>query len=414
MDKLMDSRWFMKIIALFLALLLFSTVNFESQNKDGASGGPISSKQTSETIPDVPVVVIYDEENLVVTGVPETVSVLIEGPNALVQTAKALKNFEVYVDLSDAQIGKKRVPIQIRDISDKLKVSIEPAYANVSIQERVTKEFKVEAEFNRTIIEEGYFAEQPIVEPNKVTITGAKDVIEKISYVKATIDDRGTINRTITRESSVRVLDRELNKLNVIVEPKTVQVTLPVKSSSKIVPIHIVQKGTLPKGFKLDAITLDYPEATIFAEEEVLNKTDHVRVEVDLSNIKGNTETSLPIIIPQGIVKVEPKMVNARIRVKQEEKEITLEKIPIKNKGLAEKYQLIFLDPSNGHINLTVFGPSETVKKLSAADFEVSVDTSNLGEGEHDIKLNVVGPKNISWKIAKEHVKVNILKNEEV
>lgn len=409
----MDSRWFMKVVALFLALLLFSTVNFDTQNKNGAPGGPISSKQTVETIPDIPVIVTYDEENLVVTGVPETVTVVIEGPNALVQTAKALKNFEVYVDLSDAQIGNKKVPIQIRDISDKLKVSIEPAYANVSVQERITKEFKVEAEFNQTIIEEGYFAEEPIVEPNKVTITGAKDVIEKITYVKATIDDRGTVNRTITREANVRVLDRELNKLNVSVEPKTVQVTLPVRSSSKTVPVNVIQKGTLPDGFKLESITLEQSEVSIFADEEILNNTDHVKVEVDLNRITGNIEMSLPIIIPKGVIKVEPQVVNARIRVTEDEEKL-LEKIPIKSRGLAEKHQVTFLEPANGQITLTAFGPGESIRKLSKSDFKVSIDASNLEDGEYELPLHVVGPKNITWKIEREKVKIHIQEKEEV
>lgn len=412
MDKLMDSRLFMKIVALLLALLLFTTVNFESQNKKGLSDGAISSKLGTETIEDVPVTVIYDEENLVVTGIPEMVNVYVEGPNAIVQTTKTLRNFEVFVDLSDAQIGEKRVPIQIKDISDKLKVSLDPSYANVSIQERVTKEFKVEAEYNRTIIEEGYVAEQPTVEPNKVTITGAKDVIDRISYVKATIDDRGTINQTITREATVLVLDRELNKLPVIVEPETVQVTLPVKSSNKTVPIHVVQKGALPSGTTIDSIDLDVSEAMIIASEEVLKKTEHVRVEIDLNQITNNVDLNLPIIISDGIIKVEPRSVNVRVRVKKEE-EVTLSKLPIKSKGLAEKYQLTFLDPFNGHLSLTVFGPSETVKKLRASDFELSVDTSNLAEGEHEVKVHVNGPDNITWKVIQETVKVNIVDKEE-
>lgn len=413
MDKLMDSRLFMKIVALFLALLLFTTVNFESQNKKTPDGA-LSSKVGTETIKDVPVTVIYDEENLVVSGVPEMVEVVVEGPSAIVQTTKTLRNFEVFVDLSDAQIGEKRVPIQIRDISDKLKASIEPSYANVSIQERVTKEFKVEAEYNQTIIEEGYLAGQPTVEPNKVTITGAKDVIDRISYVKATIDDRGTINQTITREANVLVLDRELNKLPVIVDPETVQVTLPVKSSNKTVPINIVQKGTLPSGTILESIDLEVSEATIIATEEILKKTDNVRVEIDLNQVTNNVDLNLPIIISDGIIRVEPRTVNVRVRVKKEE-EVTISKLPIKSKGLAEKYQLTFLDPSNGHTSLTVFGPSDIVKNLRVNDFELTVDASNLGEGEHEVKVNVSGPNNdnVSWKIIQETVRVNIVEKDE-
>ena len=56
--------------------------------------------------PDIPVKSYYDTENLVVTGVPETVEVTLEGPTPNLQAAKTQKDFEVYVDLSKVKVGK--------------------------------------------------------------------------------------------------------------------------------------------------------------------------------------------------------------------------------------------------------------------------------------------------------------------
>ena len=41
----------------------------------------------------MPVEVFYDDESLIVTGLPETVNVTIEGPMQIVVEAKALKDF---------------------------------------------------------------------------------------------------------------------------------------------------------------------------------------------------------------------------------------------------------------------------------------------------------------------------------
>ncbi len=115
----------------------------------------------------------------------------------------------------------------------------------------------------------------------------------------------------MTQEASVLVLDKEMNKLDVIVEPETVKVTIPVKSSSKKVPIDIVRKGTPPNGVSIDSITADIKEVTIIADPEVLSEVDRVRVEVDVSKITEDTEITLPVIISNGIVKVSPETVKA-------------------------------------------------------------------------------------------------------
>ena len=129
-------------------------------------------------IEDVPVQLFYDEENYVVTSSPQTVTVLIEGPSSIVRTAENLRNFNVYLDLYDADIGTQEVEFQIEDISDKLTVQIEPTKATVNMQEKVTKEFPVEVQFNTSLLEEGYTGWGTMVEPDAVNSSGGKDVVD--------------------------------------------------------------------------------------------------------------------------------------------------------------------------------------------------------------------------------------------
>ena len=65
MDKMMDSPWFLRITALLLAMLLFLTIKSDEENLNAATNGNMT-----DIIRDVPVEVYYDDENLVVTGVP--------------------------------------------------------------------------------------------------------------------------------------------------------------------------------------------------------------------------------------------------------------------------------------------------------------------------------------------------------
>ena len=157
------------------------------------------------------------------------------------------------------------------------------------------------------MVEDGYVAGTPVVKPNKVTITGGKDVMDQISYVRAIVELDDFITETVEKSAIITVLDANLNKLNVTVEQETVRVSIPIKKANKTVPIEIVRKGSSPTGVTIDSITLDKNEATISGSEDILNKTENVRVEVDISTINENTELTLPVIISDGINDSGPK-----------------------------------------------------------------------------------------------------------
>ena len=88
-DKLTDSRWFMKLVALVLALLLFGSV-YDGSNTNNVN---VPGEEATVTISDIPVKSYYDTENLIVLGVPETVNVTITGPTPNLQAVKTQKDF---------------------------------------------------------------------------------------------------------------------------------------------------------------------------------------------------------------------------------------------------------------------------------------------------------------------------------
>lgn len=426
-DKIVYSNIFMKIVALALALLLFSSVYDGTKEFSDIN---VPGDQDSAILEDISVKSYYDTDNLVVTGIPDTVKVTLEGPTSHLQPAKTQKNFEVFVDLSKAQIGTTEVPLEVKDISDKLKVTIEPEMVKVTIQEKVTKEFKVEAEFNSTLIKDGFIYEAPVVEPNMVKITGAKDEIDKITYVKANVELQDAFKETITKEAEITVLDKNLNKLAVTAEPAKVKVTIPVKTSSKTVPIKIVENGSPPDGLKIESITLNVDDAVIFGNEAILKKVENVRVEVDLRKINGDTELSLPVIISNGITEVNPELVTAKIKVRlQEEVEEveveeveetvsqnfinkTITKLPIGYYGLDENYEVIFKTPVNGFADLKIIGEESQINNLDQSDFSLFIDLTSLSEGEHSVDINVKGPENIQWELLNGTASISISQKE--
>jgi YbbR domain-containing protein len=408
MDKLMNNHWVMKIIALLLACMLYMSVNLEAPEKETSTSPFPGVNNHVETVTDVPVVGYYDRENYVVSGLPQHVNVTLEGPTSIVKKTAYQQDFEVYADLKNLSIGTHQVQLKYRNIDEKIKIRINPAIVTVVIQEKVTREFPVEVEFyNEGKLKKGYKAEEPLVKPKYVNITGPKELIESIDRVSAKVDLQGA-DETIETESRVTVYDVEDNVLSVEVEPSIVEVTVPITSPSKSVPFKINRKGSLQKGLSIVKMESEPNEVTVYGPQDVIDKIDFIDgVTVNLDEIKEDTSIDVEIPVPKGVKKVVPEKVTIRIDV-EEEVTKTFEDVPIKSFGLASQYILSFLDPEKGTIDLAVMGAPSVINNMKSSDIELYVNASDLGEGEHELKIDVNGPPNISWSLSKDKAKIKI------
>ncbi|MCB8566900.1 hypothetical protein LJD90_17725, partial [Fusobacterium ulcerans] len=62
------------------------------------------------------------------------------------------------MDLSNAKIGRQKAKLKVKNLSDKLKYKLSRTYATVSVQEKVSKIFNVEAEYDKALLATGYEA----------------------------------------------------------------------------------------------------------------------------------------------------------------------------------------------------------------------------------------------------------------
>ncbi|MFP3490329.1 YbbR-like domain-containing protein, partial [Staphylococcus sp. SIMBA_130] len=74
----------------------------------------LQPQSESERIPNMELEVLYDEENVVVSDLPETVDVLVEGRTDGLMLSK-LTNKEIYVDLRNLTPGQHLVTVKHRD-----------------------------------------------------------------------------------------------------------------------------------------------------------------------------------------------------------------------------------------------------------------------------------------------------------
>lgn len=430
MDKFMDSPWSLRLIALFLAIMLFFTVKAEDQTSRNTANDVVA------LIQDVPVEVYYDTENLVVTGVPEMVNLTIEGPANIVQTTKVLKDFTLKLDLQNLTLGEHTVRIQAENLSDKLDVRLDPATVHVNIEEKVTQSFRVDPEMNTRLLAEGYEVKNIEVQPATISVTGAKSIVEAISFVKVSVTGDNNLNKSFEQKARVRILDRDLNKMSVLLDPEEVTVKVDVQEYSREVPVKLIRKGKAADELTIESLTPVDELVRVYGAKSAVEAINEIPVEVDLSKVSKSGKFEVDAKKPEGVSKVTPNKIKVQVKVsgdstKSDESEESVEEevtmgdteepeaetppttpttaqvtqqitdIPISVRNLDPIYTASIKQPSNGNVSLQVTGDKAVVERLKQTDIAVYIDAANVNaEGEVSGPLLVEAPKEISWKLA--------------
>ncbi|MEW4212327.1 CdaR family protein [Priestia megaterium] len=423
MDKLMNRSWVMKIIALLLAFMLYLSVNLD----DGASSSnKILNRSSSantgvETLTDVPVQVSYNEKNRIVRGVPDTVIMTLEGPKNILAQTKLQKDYQAYIDLDNLSLGQHRVKVQYRNISDNLNVVVKPDIVNVTIEERDSKQFSVEASYDKNKVKNGYEAGEATVSPRAVTVTGASSQLDQVAYVKAIID-LDNASKTVTKQATVVALDKNLNKLNVTVQPETVNVTIPVRNISKKVPVDVIQEGTPGDGVNITKLEPKTDTVKIIGPSDSLEKIDKIdNIPVDVTGITKSKDIKVNVPVPDGIDSVSPKQITVHVEVDKqgdekdaeetdasatETKSKSFKNLPVSLTGQSSKYTYELLSPTS--VDADVKGPKSDLDKLTKSGISLSANVENLSAGEHTVPIIINSPDSVTSTLSTKQAKVRV------
>ncbi|UJW56179.1 YbbR-like domain-containing protein [Bacillus sp. A116_S68] len=396
MDNWFNRNWFIKLSSLVIAIMLFLMVNMDgTPNQPGGIPGITDGSRVME---EVALTVYYDEENYVLTEAPETVQVTLRGPQNILTLAQVTQpQQEVYVDLTDKEQGVYYERVQHSGFPSDLTLSIVPMTVRVTIQEKQTVSFPVEVELiNEGQMEEGYVVGTPEVTPSTVDITAAQGMIEQIVSAKAVID---LSSRDSSFEESVAVIfyDENGNDLELNADPPAVEVSVPVTSPNKEVPVRLGREGQLPDGMAIDTVRLNPENVTIYGPVEVINDITFVDLpNIDLSEISGDETFELEVPLPDGVESVSPETVAVDIEVTEEE-EREFSDFSIDVEGLEDNQSIEITSPDNGQFDLIVNGSSTLLGRLERSELQALLDVDGLEAGEHEANIEISGPQNLRF-----------------
>lgn len=398
MDNFMDNRWILRGIALLVTLLLFMSVNLVPQSSSSNFIDlPMMNKK--ELLRDLPVTPIYDQENLIVEGIPKTVSVQLDGPNSIVKTAEMKRDFEVYIDLTSYALGTYEVPLKVRNLSEKIKAGIKPRTVTVTIKEKVEKVVSINAVYiNEDKIKHGYKAEDAIIKPDEIKIVGSAEEVAQVSSARVDIDV-SDVNQTFSQVLPVKLYNKKGTQLSISSVPKNVEVTVPIVSQSAYFPIEIIEKGTLQDGLKLKSMITNTDEVKIYASEDWLNDFNGpIQVPVDLSSFDKSGTYEIEVPTPDGAFKVDPGTVEVVVELAKETEQKFID-IPIQFTGESDNFTYKITKPSSGKVTVSARGFEEDLKAIDPKELIITAKLSGLEAGTHEVTLSISAPKGVIYRL---------------
>lgn len=310
---MLESKWGLRLIALVLALVFVLSVNnvfgniFDSDRL---------GQKFDDTIQDVPVQVKYDNKTLYANNVPKKVDVEISGPQSqILQTANS-EDIKAIVDLRDKKAGKHTVQYKVNGLNKDIDYKVKPKEVAVNLEKKVSKTMKVEPDVSNNDLSDNYRVKKQEVSPDHVRVTGGKKQIDKIAYLKATYKNNSKISKDTTDDAKITAFDRNLNKINVLIDPEDVKLKVNVDNYSKKVKVkpHVV--GELDDNKKLDKIELSDKEVEIFGNRKEIEDINSINANVNVNGITDTTNKQVQFDLPDKVSKVNPEDTDAKVIVK--------------------------------------------------------------------------------------------------
>lgn len=393
-------------LSLFVAITIFIVVDQRIIN---------FSSQTAEVFKDQAVNVIYNEEQYVVEGLPESVDVTLIGNKADLYIAKQSSNNGVSVDLTGLSTGTHKVNIKYDQGHSNIEYSVNPSVATVIIYKKVSDTRDLFYDIvNNDKLDNTLVVNSVKLSVDEVTIRGAEYKVKQVATVKALIDlenlskkEAGT--QTLT-DVVLKAYNNEGNVVDVEFVPAKIEAEVDLASPSKTVPLNFVPSGTLAPGKALGGYSFSKNEVTIYGDTETLSSINSLDVSVDISNLKSNTSFKSEIKKPAGVKSISTKYITVDLNITDSSSEPIKFSIPLNGINVGDGLTAQPIDNENGFITVEVQGASSVLSSIDESDITVCVDLEGLSVGRYTKEIIVKGSNPLAiYKAKRTEATVDIL-----
>lgn len=406
-ERLFLNKQALIVISFIIAALVFYAVD---QNAN------VLVDNSAEILYSQPVNAIYNEEAYVVEGLPESVDVVLIGRKSDIYLAKQYPSQGISVDLRELSTGTHKVSLKYRQAISSVEYKIDPSQITVIIYDKVSSTREVTAEvLHRNNLDSKLDISEIVLDKTEVTIKGSAQKLEEVAYVKALVDVDNLVEPTVgeaTINNNKLVAYNNAGEIvDVEILPETVNATLKITSTSKVVPIKVVPIGDIALGYAIESTTTSVSNITIYGDEESLKNVEYVPVKVDITNLSDYKEFNVNLEKPTGVREMSEKTVTVKVNVgKEEQKEV--KNVSIQTINLAEGLKVQAAGEEYSSITVLVKGSKELLDALDTSTITATVDLSEYtSPGVYEVDVKVTGEDlKLSYTSKTNKIKVEIYK----
>ena len=406
-DRLLFNRRFSKEIALLLAVLLYVSVN-----SSYSISSVTSSMSNSKEFQDIPLSVEVNDSVYEVSGLPETVDVILTGEMADISLATADKQ-TIVADLSGLTEGTHTVELQALGLSGNTRATIVPNQVTVTITKKISMEFTVGYQFiNTNKMDNIYALGTPEFENDTVIVRASQQTIDQISVVNALIDV-SNITGDFTVDAPLVAYDQNGNRMEVDIVPESIKATVSVTTPSKEVPIVVIPNGEIPNDKAIASISLTHSSVTINGPQDVLDTIDQIEIQLPVYDLTNETNVvTMPINLPSGVRGKDPSVVSITVVLGDKTQTVVNDiEITYRNRG---DWKATISEDESATVSVTITGTQEMIDSFDVSGIEAYIDFSELSEdssGVVELPLHIEGNNNmLTFESNRQSVRLNVSK----
>lgn len=403
-DFVLFNQKFAKLTAVALAVIMYLIINGGSQESLFMN----NIKQSVE-LTDVVVTTNISESVYEVSGLPETVDVMVRGDATDVQFASQQKsNYRILADLSDLPEGKHEVTLEPVNFSSKVDVTLNPSTAVVTIKKKISRSFTIGYDYiNTDKLDKIYSLGEPQFSQNEVIVRASEDTMNQISFVKALIDIEG-VKADFEKDAVLVAYDQSGTRIDVDILPEKVTASVKVTMPNKEVSLVVVPEGTLANGKAIDSYTLDHSSITVYAPQNILDTLSEIEIKVPVNKLEEDTAITMPVALPNGVTKGSVNKVKIALKVKDATtKEVS--DVPITYTNYNTNFKVILGD-EKATTTVLVSGTKNVLDAITKADISVDLDLSQCNAvGTYEVPLVVSGKNKLAtYVLENKTIKITI------
>jgi len=381
-DRLLFNQRYAKIVALGLAVIIYSSINLNSTIFEASVSG------SGKTINNVPVDIVANTEVYEISGLPESVTALIVGDVADIALTETQGQFRVVADLTGLAEGTHHISLIPANFSPRLAVSVNPSTAIITIERKTTQRFLLDYDFvNVNKMDLRYVLGTPELEVSEILVRASERTLESIAFVKAFIDVSG-VDASFVKEVPIVAYNQLGERVDAQIIPSVVRVSVNVSSPNKSVPLVIDPVGLIPNGLAISSIVMDHQAVTLYAPESVLSRINRLTLPIDATTLTQDTTLVTSIAIPSGVRQSSISKVNVEIKLVQGiSREFT--QIPVSFRNNRQGFKFSPTNVEDAYMDVTVFGAPDLVDQLVNEDIGVYIDLFDAQLGIADLPVFV-------------------------